>query len=97
MTKRKYPRISTDFPGVVYRETEAGKVFYIRYRREGDRQLIEDRLTGRGWTPARAAGERNRRIEGKDSNSEIKEQLKVRLETEKALKEAEQSRPTLQF
>ncbi len=63
MTKRKYQRISTDFPGVVYRETEAGKVFYIRYRREGDRQLIEDRLTGRGWTPSRAAGERNRRIE----------------------------------
>ena len=64
MTKEISTNQHMNFPGVVYRETEAGKVFYIRYRREGDRQLIEDRLTGRGGHRFQGLlGERNRRIE----------------------------------
>ena len=47
MPNRTYPRIKTSFPGVFYRETEAGKVFYILYRQTGERRLIEDRLTGK--------------------------------------------------
>ena len=42
---------------------------YILYRHEGERRLIEDRLIGKGWTEARAAAERIRRIEGKASNA----------------------------
>ena len=90
MPNRKYPRIKTGFPGVFYRETEAGRVFYILYRQVGERRLIEDRLIGRGWTEARAAAERTRRIEGKAGNAKIKKIKQEKLN-------AERNRPTLNF
>ena len=51
---RNYKRFKTNYPGVVYRETDRqGKVYYIRYKRPGERRVIEDKLTGMGWTPAK--------------------------------------------
>ena len=56
---RNYKRFKTNYPGVVYRETDRqGKVYYIRYKRPGERRVIEDKLTGIGWTPAKANTER---------------------------------------
>ena len=61
---RTYKRFKTDYPGVVFRETDRqGKVYYIRYKRPGERKIIEDKLTGIGWTPAKANSERTRRLE----------------------------------
>ena len=70
MKPPQYTRIKTKYPGVFSRETDKGKIFYIRYRRPGNRNLIEDRLIGKHWTPARAAQERARRIDGEPSNRE---------------------------
>ena len=70
MKPPQYTRIKTKYPGVFSRETDKGKIFYIRYRRPGNRNLIEDRLIGKHWTPARAAQERGRRIDGEPSNRE---------------------------
>ena len=90
MPNRTYPRIKTSFPGVFYRETEAGKIFYILYRQAGERRLIEDRLTGKGWTESRAAAERIRRIEGKAGNAKTKEMKREKLN-------ADRNRPTMNF
>ena len=67
-----------------------GGVFYILYRHEGEQRLIEERLIDKGWTEARAAAERIRRIEGKASNAEIK---KIKLNK----LNIERNRPTLNF
>ena len=90
MPNRTYPRIKTSFPGVFYRETEAGKVFYIHYRQTGERRLNEARLTGKGWTESRAAVERIRRIEGKAGNAKTKLMRQEKLN-------ADRNRPTLNF
>lgn len=87
---KKYPRISTGYPGVVMRQTANGQVFYIRYKRPGDRKIIEDKLTGNGWTAAKANQERVRRIaEKKGSNAERRQQ-------QQESKLAEANRPTLE-
>ena len=69
---KTYPRQKTNYPGVFFREnSKKQKIFYIRYRRPGERKIIEDKLSGYGWTPARANTERAKRIEGTHySNSE---------------------------
>lgn len=68
-------RIKTTYPGVFYIEgtTTTGKlekVFYIRYRKDG--KLVEEKA-GRQYrddmTPARAAGLRARRVEGKQATN----------------------------
>ena len=71
-TSKTYPRQKTNYPGVFYREnSKKQKIFYIRYRRPGERKIIEDKLSGYGWTPAKANTERTKRIEGTHySNSE---------------------------
>ena len=71
---RSYKRFKTNYPGVIYRVTDRqDKVFYIRYKRPGERKLIEDKLTGIGWTPAKANTERTKRMEGLNrSNSEAR-------------------------
>ena len=71
-TSKTYPRQKTNYPGVFFREnSKKQKIFYIRYRRPGERKIIEDKLSGYGWTPARANTERAKRIEGTHySNSE---------------------------
>jgi integrase len=87
---KSYPRIKTQYPGVFIRETAQGNVFYIRYKRPGERKLIEDKLTGNGWTAAKANQERTRRIaEKKASNTERREQ-------QAKAKQAEADKPTLQ-
>ena len=88
---RTYKRFKTDYPGVVFRETDRqGKVYYIRYKRPGERKIIEDKLTGIGWTPAKANSERTRRLERiNNSNSERRAQ-------EKAAKDSNFERPTLE-
>lgn len=84
----KQIRFKTSYPGVYYVETEAigsnkpEKIYYIRYRRNG--KMVEEKA-GRQFqddmTPARAAGKRARRIEGKQQTntekrgSAIKEKL----------------------
>ena len=87
---RNYKRFKTNYPGVVYRETDRqGKVYYIRYKRPGERRVIEDKLTGIGWTPAKANTERTKRMEGINrSNSEARA-------FEKGLKNSELNKPTL--
>ncbi|MGD0658838.1 MAG: site-specific integrase [Syntrophorhabdales bacterium] len=87
-------RVKTKYAGVTYIEVEGPggteKVYYIRYRRNG--KLIEEKA-GRQFrddmTPARAAGIRTRRIEGRDaSNAE-------RRTAARAVKEAEAARWTI--
>ena len=85
-----YKRFKTNYPGVIYRETDRqGRVYYIRYKRPGERKLIEDKLTGVGWTPAKANTERTKRMEGrKRSNSEARA-------FEKAVSNSELKTPTV--
>lgn len=79
-------RFKTKYPGVYYVEgkavgsSKAERVYYIMYRKEG--KLIEEKA-GRQFkddmTPARAAGLRSRRIEGKElSNKEQREKDQAR-------------------
>ncbi len=74
-------RFKTNYPGVYYVEGKAAgrtgteRIYYIRYKREG--KTIEEKA-GRQYqndmTPARAAGIRGQRIEGKQkSNTEKRE------------------------
>lgn len=89
-------RIATKYPGVFYREADriggAGleKVYYIVFKKDG--KVIEEKA-GRQFaddmTPARAAGIRAERIEGK------RESRKEKREAEKAAKEADGDRWTI--
>ena len=45
MKPPQYTRIKTKYPGVFLRETDKGKIFYIRYRRPGNRNLKEEGST----------------------------------------------------
>lgn len=93
-------RHKTNYPGVFYREADriggkgAEKVFYILFKKDG--KILEEKV-GRQFvddmTPARAAGIRAERIEGKrPSRKEIKEEREAQ---EHALKEAEANRWTI--
>jgi integrase len=89
-------RFLTKYPGVYYIESSTGRngkperVYYIMYRRDG--KLIEEKA-GRQYaddmTPARAAGIRTRRMQGRElSNRE-------RREAKKAAEKAEKGRWTI--
>lgn len=88
-------RYKTKYPGVYYVKGTSiatgkpEKIYYIRYRKDG--KPIEEKA-GRQYqddmTPARAAGQRTRRIEGELSNKEKRE-------AEKAAEEAEAKRWTV--
>ncbi|ABK19662.1 tyrosine-type recombinase/integrase [Syntrophobacter fumaroxidans] len=93
-------RHKTNYPGVFYREADriggkgAEKVYYILFKQDG--KVLEEKV-GRQFvddmTPARAAGIRAERIEGKrPSRKEIKEEREAQ---EHAVKEAEANRWTI--
>lgn len=79
-------RFKTNYPGVFYIIGAAAgrsgteKIFYIRYRRDG--KLTEEKA-GRQYaddmTPARAAGLRAQRIEGKQQSNEQRRQEKAKI------------------
>jgi hypothetical protein len=82
-------RVKTKYPGVYYIDgtSASGKIeriYYIRYRR--DKKLIEEKA-GRqlqdDMTPARAAGIRTERIEGKQPSNRRKRESKIAAEKEK--------------
>lgn len=92
----KMKRFKTDYPGVFYREAKriggkgTEKVYYIVFKKDG--KVLEEKA-GRQFaddiTPARAAGYRAERIEGKRlSRKEIRE-------LEKVQKEADQNKWTI--
>ena len=71
-----YKREKTKYSGVFIVERGTSKLLYILYRKPGSRKLIEEKLgsPSNGWTPAKASLERAKRIEGKFSNAEKREQ-----------------------
>jgi integrase len=89
-------RFKTKYPGVYYIESSTGRngkperVYYIMYRRDG--KLIEEKA-GRQYaddmTPARAAGIRTRRMQGRELSN------KERREAKKAAEKAEEGRWTI--
>lgn len=91
------PRIKTKYPGVFYRETERigtqgiDRVYYIVFKKEG--KILEEKV-GRQYaddmTPAKAAGIRSERIEGKRASR--KEEREAAKEKQRQMTE----RPTLQ-
>ncbi|MFH1672643.1 MAG: site-specific integrase, partial [Pseudomonadota bacterium] len=85
-------RIKTKYPGVFYREAQriggsgTEKVYYIVFKKDGK---IHEEKVGKQYvddmTPARAAGIRAERIEGKRlSRKQIREQAKAKKEAEKS-------------
>ena len=89
-------RFKTKYPGVYYIESSTGRngkperVYYIMYRRDG--KLIEEKA-GRQYaddmTPAKAAGIRTRRMQGRELSN------KERREAKKAAEQAEAGRWTI--
>ena len=59
-------RVQTVYKGVSYVEKNDERIFYITYRRPESRKLYEENigLKSQGWTVARAAAERARRMTG---------------------------------
>ena len=92
----KQKRTATNYAGVYYVEGAAigsnkiEKIYYIRYRRGG--KIVEEKA-GRQYqddmTPARAAGLRSKKIEGKQESNEEKRQATA------AIEQAEQNRWTI--
>lgn len=93
-------RVKTNYPGVFYREAERiggkglEKIYYIVFKKDG--KVIEEKV-GRHFvddmTPARAAGIRAERIEGKRlSRKEIRDQRDAQ---EQAEKDADANRWTI--
>jgi len=82
----KQERFKTTYPGVYYilgaavGRTGTEKIYYIRYRKDG--KLVEEKA-GRQYqdamTPARAAGLRAQRIEGKQQTNEEKRQEEAQI------------------
>ena len=80
----KQQRVKTTYPGVFYIEGQAvgrtgsERIYYIRYKREG--KTIEEKA-GRQFaddmSPARAAGLRARRIEGKQQSNQEEREAKA--------------------
>ena len=69
-------RVQTDYKGVSYVEKNDERIFYITYRRPESRKLYEEKVgrKSQGWTPARCASERARRITGQAQTNEEKRQ-----------------------
>jgi integrase len=92
----KKDRFKTNYPGVYYIESTVGqngkaeRIYYIMYRKDG--KLIEEKA-GRQFaddmTPARAAGIRSRRMQGKELSN------KERREAKKAAESAQAARWTI--
>ena len=84
-------RVQTDYKGVSYVEKNDERIFYITYRRPESRKLYEEKLgrKSEGWTVARAAAERARRMTGQAQTNEEKRQAS------KLAKLAESEKPTI--
>lgn len=71
-------RQATKYPGVITKESANGEVtFFIRFRKEGNRNLIEEKAgrKSKGMTAAKAAGIRAKKITGELlTNAEVREQ-----------------------
>jgi len=85
-------RVKTKYPGVYFVDSTSvsgkkEKIYYIRYRKKG--KMIEEKA-GRQFqddmTPARAAGKRADRIEGKQSTNKETRQAEEAAKREKAAK-----------
>lgn len=84
-------RIKTKYPGVYYVIVGKERVYYIVYRRQGEKKQIEEKVVvkGKTMTAALANQLRSERIKGKaPTNQEKREQ-------EQAAKEAETERMTI--
>jgi hypothetical protein len=91
----KQKRFRTNYPGVFYVEGKAlgrtgtEKIYYIRYRRDG--KLIEEKAVRQftdDMTPARAAGIRVQRAEGKQqSNTQQRDEVKSKFAIDSLAKE----------
>ena len=89
-------RFKTNYPGVYYIESTTGRtgkperVYYIRYRKDG--KQVEEKA-GKQYaddmTPARAAGVRTKRMQGKELSN------RRRREAKKAAEKAEEGRWTI--
>ena len=84
-------RVQTDYKGVSYVEKNDERIFYITYRRPESRKLYEEKVgrKSQGWTVARAAAERARRMNGQAQTNEEKRQAS------KLAKLAESEKPTI--
>ena len=84
-------RVRTDYKGVSYVEKSDERIFYITYRRPESRKLYEEKVgrKSEGWTVARAAAERARRMNGQAQTNEEKRQAS------KLAKLAESEKPTI--
>ena len=84
-------RVPTSYKGVSYVEKNDERIFYITYRRPESRKLYEEKvgLKSQGWTVARAAAERAKRIAGQAQNNEEKRQAT------KLARLAESEKPTI--
>ena len=84
-------RVQTDYKGVSYVEKSDERIFYITYRRPESRKLYEEKVgrKSQGWTVARAAAERARRMNGQAQTNEEKRQAN------KLAKLAESEKPTI--
>ena len=84
-------RIKTSYPGVWYTERDGARIFYINYRKPGDRKKYEERLgtNTQDWSAAKANAERIKRMNGQSlTNAEKRQQ-------QEAEKLAAESRQTL--
>ena len=84
-------RIKTSYPGVWYTERDGARIFYINYRKPGDRKKYEERLgtnTQQDWSAAKANAERIKRMNGESlTNAEKRQQQ----EAEKLAAESRQT------
>ena len=83
-------RIKTSYPGVWYTERDGARIFYINYRKPGDRKKYEERLgtNTQDWTAAKANAERIKRMNGLSlTNAEKRQQQ----EAEKLAAESRQT------
>jgi integrase len=59
-------RLKTKYPGVWYADKNGLRVFYINYRKRGNRNKTEElvRTSAENWSAAKASAERTKRING---------------------------------
>ena len=84
-------RLKTKYPGVWYADKNNVRIFYINYRKRGDRNKTEELVgtSAENWSAAKASAERTKRINGQAmTNAE-------RRKSKEAAKQAELENPTI--
>jgi integrase len=84
-------RLKTKYPGVWYADKNGVRIFYINYRKRGDRNKTEELVgtSAENWSAAKASAERTKRINGQAmTNAE-------RRKSKEAAKQAELENPTI--